>query len=83
MLKGSDRMPAKARLQKLEHLYLGGAQNSNGQAVSVETLLDVLICLYDECSSSNLRREKSVSDFVEFGECHLILCQYVIVFVDC
>ena len=63
-----DRAPARQRLKNLEQLYLRGVQNSHGQAVSVETLLDVLICLYDECSGSTLRREKSVSDFVEFGE---------------
>lgn len=69
MLKAGERIPAKERLKKLEQLYLRGVQNSNGQAVSVETLLDVLICLFDECSSSTLRREKSVSEFVEFGKC--------------
>jgi hypothetical protein len=37
----------------------------SGKIVSVETLLDVLVILYDECSNSSLRREKTVSDFLE------------------
>lgn len=62
-----DSMQAKERLQKLEQLYLSGVQQSANQAFSIETLLDILIVLYDECCSSTLRREKSVSEFVEFG----------------
>lgn len=33
--------------------------------MSVEALLDCLIVLYDECCNSSLRREKTVSDFIE------------------
>lgn len=40
--------------------------HANGQCFSTETLLDVLLVLYDECCNSSLRREKTVSDFVEF-----------------
>jgi serine/threonine-protein kinase MRCK len=40
-----------------------------GKLVSVETLLDALLIFYDECSTSSLRREKTVSDFLE-------LCTY-------
>lgn len=36
--------------------------------MSVETLLDILIVLYDECGNSTLRREKSVKDFLEWGK---------------
>lgn len=60
-------MQAKERLRQLEELYMSGGASSSGQAFSVETLLDILIVLYDECCSSTLRREKSVSEFVEFG----------------
>lgn len=61
-------MQARDRLQKLEQLYTNGVALSDGQAFSVETLLDILVVLYDECCSSTLRREKSVSEFVEFGK---------------
>ncbi|KAL9917053.1 serine/threonine-protein kinase Genghis Khan isoform X1 [Glossina fuscipes] len=37
----------------------------HGKAISVETLLDALLLLYDECSNSSLRREKTVSDFIK------------------
>lgn len=36
-----------------------------GKTLSVEALLDCLIALYDECCNSSLRREKTVSDFIE------------------
>jgi len=61
-------MQALERLRCLDELFLNGVANSDGHAFSVETLLDILIVLYDECCSSTLRREKSVSEFVKFGK---------------
>ncbi|KAK7103526.1 hypothetical protein V1264_018406 [Littorina saxatilis] len=58
---------AEERLRKLEQLYLNGVSKSNGLSLSVETLLDVFLVLYDECSSSTLRREKNISEFVDFA----------------
>lgn len=55
-------------MKKLEKLILDGPVQSNGQCFSVETLLDVLICLYDECINSPLRREKNSAEFLEWGE---------------
>ncbi|CAH2328550.1 serine threonine- kinase MRCK beta isoform X1 [Pelobates cultripes] len=60
-------MSAKVRLKKLEQLLLDGPQRNEG-AISVETLLDVLICLYTECSTSTLRRDKYVSEFLEWAK---------------
>lgn len=57
---------AEHRLQELERLFLAGPGEAAGQAFSVETLLDVLLVLFDECTNSSLRREKTVSDFIEF-----------------
>lgn len=42
---------------------------SPGRSLSIESLLDSLLVLYDECCGSSLRREKTVSDFIE-------LCEY-------
>ena len=64
------------RLKELEQLYLKGVKNGKGCSLSFETLLDSMIVLYDECCSSTLRREKSVSDFVEFGKYGLCLRTY-------
>ncbi|XP_067097324.1 serine/threonine-protein kinase MRCK beta isoform X1 [Osmerus mordax] len=58
-------MSAKVRLKKLEQLLLDGTQK-NASSLSVETLLDILICLYNECSNSPLKREKHVTDFLEW-----------------
>lgn len=38
---------------------------TSNKILSVESLLDCLIVLYDECQNSSLRREKTVSEFLE------------------
>ncbi|BFZ07324.1 hypothetical protein BsWGS_10363 [Bradybaena similaris] len=58
-------MSAEKRLKHLEDVFLKGAAKSNGLALSVESLLDSFIVLYDECNSAGLRREKNISEFVE------------------
>lgn len=59
---------AEARLRELESVFLGGPIQGQGKCLSVETLLDVLLVLYAECCNSSLRREKTVTEFIEFGE---------------
>ncbi|XP_048829940.1 serine/threonine-protein kinase MRCK alpha isoform X6 [Brienomyrus brachyistius] len=61
-------MSGEVRLKKLEQLLLDGPAQCAGQRCSVETLLDVLLCLYDECSNSPLRREKNVLDFLHWAK---------------
>ncbi|CAI5683127.1 unnamed protein product [Oreochromis niloticus] len=61
-------MSGEVRLKKLEKLILDGPAQSNGQCLSVETLLDILVCLYDECNISPLRREKNVLEFLEWAK---------------
>lgn len=39
--------------------------STQGKSMSVEALLDCLLVLYDECCNSSLRREKTVTDFIE------------------
>ncbi|XP_074852559.1 serine/threonine-protein kinase MRCK beta isoform X2 [Carettochelys insculpta] len=61
-------MSAKVRLKKLEQLLLDGPRR-NESALSVETLLDLLVGLYAECSrDSPLRRDRYVSDFLEWAK---------------
>uniref|UniRef100_A0A8C5NGU1 Serine/threonine-protein kinase MRCK alpha n=1 Tax=Gouania willdenowi TaxID=441366 RepID=A0A8C5NGU1_GOUWI len=59
-------MSGEVRLKKLEKLILDGPAQSNGQCLSVETLLDILVCLYDECNNSPLRREKNILEFLDW-----------------
>ncbi|KAG7206781.1 hypothetical protein KM043_000694 [Ampulex compressa] len=56
------------RLRQLESLFIGGPVQGGrvGHTFSIETLIDILLVLYDECCNSSLRREKTVSDFIEF-----------------
>ncbi|XP_031435563.1 serine/threonine-protein kinase MRCK alpha isoform X2 [Clupea harengus] len=61
-------MSGEVRLKKLEKLVLDGPVQSNGQCFSVETLLDILICLYDECINSPLRREKNIAEFLDWAK---------------
>lgn len=42
--------------------------------LSVESLLDCLIVLYDECQNSSLRREKTVSEFLELRKSIALSC---------
>lgn len=61
-------MDIEQRVKKLESDYLKGVRNSGNQALSIETLLDALIVMYDELNGSTLRREKNITDFVSWGE---------------
>lgn len=72
-------MSGEVRLKKLEKLILDGPAHSNGQCLSVETLLDILVCLYDECNNSPLRREKNVLEFLEWGK----KLSYCLDFINC
>ncbi|XP_030576950.1 LOW QUALITY PROTEIN: serine/threonine-protein kinase MRCK beta [Archocentrus centrarchus] len=56
-------MSAQERLNRLEGLLL--EQKAAG-CLSVETLLDLLLCIYTECSNSPLKREKHITDFLEW-----------------
>ncbi|XP_030561218.1 serine/threonine-protein kinase Genghis Khan [Drosophila novamexicana] len=42
--------------------------NFKSHQFSIDALLDTFILLYDECSNSSLRREKSVSDFLKLAK---------------
>ncbi|XP_006897808.1 PREDICTED: serine/threonine-protein kinase MRCK alpha-like isoform X3 [Elephantulus edwardii] len=61
-------MSGEVRLRQLEQFILDGPAQTNGQCFSVETLLDILICLYDECSNSPLRREKNILEYLKWAK---------------
>ncbi|KAM3852259.1 serine/threonine-protein kinase MRCK alpha isoform 4-T4 [Vipera latastei] len=61
-------MSGEVRLRQLEQFILDGPTQTNGQCFSVESLLDILICLYDECNNSPLRREKNILEFLEWAK---------------
>jgi len=63
----------EGRLKQLEKLYStskGSFINNDGQrkVFSVETLLDILLVLFDECNTPLLKREKHVADFLEIAK---------------
>ncbi|NWR47468.1 MRCKA kinase, partial [Regulus satrapa] len=61
-------MSGEVRLKQLEQFILDGPTQTNGQCFSVETLLDILICLYDECNNSPLRREKNILEYLDWAK---------------
>ena len=64
------------RLRLLEALFLGGPISAHeAKCFSTETLLDVLLVLFSECNQSSLRKEKTVTEFIDLGT-------YVIKFLD-
>lgn len=77
MVTREERDPS-IRVKELESLFLSGpltraaapmlVDGDGPCAFSIETLLDVLLLLYDECCNSSLRREKTVNDFLAFGK---------------
>ena len=60
---------AELRLKTLETIFTERQLSGNGQdeVYSVETLLDSLLVLYNECCLSSFKREKTVAEFVEAG----------------
>lgn len=65
--RGLTGLPGYERLKQLEQIYLQGVP-IDSNTFSLESLLDVLVCLYDECCSTTLRKEKTVAEFVDFGK---------------
>ncbi|XP_044144484.1 LOW QUALITY PROTEIN: serine/threonine-protein kinase MRCK alpha [Bufo gargarizans] len=62
-------MSGEVRLRRLEQLMLAGpGVRGAGGWMSVESLLDALLCLYDECCGSPLRRDKNISDYIEWAK---------------
>jgi len=60
---------AERRLQILEQLYTAPCNRAVPREIfSVETLLDILIVLYDECNTNVMKRDKRVVDFLDIGE---------------
>ena len=70
-------MSGEVRLKQLEQFILDGPTQTNGQCFSVETLLDILICLYDECNNSPLRREKNILEYLEWGKFECVYFVYI------
>jgi len=62
-------MDVSSRYGELDSVFLRRAsQPADKDAFySVETLLDSLMVLYQECCSSSMRRERTISEFVESG----------------
>jgi len=65
MAEGDSCRRVEQRLKNLEHLVFGN--DAAEDYLSIELLLDALVVLYDECCHSTLRKEKTVSDFIEKG----------------
>uniref|UniRef100_A0A8C5WER1 non-specific serine/threonine protein kinase n=1 Tax=Leptobrachium leishanense TaxID=445787 RepID=A0A8C5WER1_9ANUR len=61
-------MSVEKRLKELEDMFLRGPQAPGAVTLSVETLVDVLLCLCQECNAAPLRRDKNVAEFLAWAE---------------
>lgn len=59
-----EQLITNTNANKLKDLQVW-PMNETSKILSVESLLDCLIVLFDECQNSSLRREKTVSEFLE------------------
>ncbi|XP_061559597.1 serine/threonine-protein kinase MRCK beta isoform X2 [Phycodurus eques] len=59
----SSAQAAPVRLKRLEEMLLDRTPSG---CLSVETLLDLLVCVHSECSNCPLKREKHVTDFLDW-----------------
>lgn len=57
-------MGLEQRMTHLERIIVGGPPE---QCLSIDTLVDILLVLYTECCNSSLRRETTVSHFIDWG----------------
>jgi serine/threonine-protein kinase MRCK len=64
----SSLSEAEVRQKTLESLFSEKSSTSQDESFSIETLLDSLVVLYDECRSSSFKREKTVTEFIDNGE---------------
>jgi hypothetical protein len=66
---GKSLKDGDERLRELEALFLEGPESAHeAKALSTETLLDILLILFNECCNSSLRKEKTLTDFIELGK---------------
>lgn len=71
-------MDVSSRYVELDTIFLRRASQPADKDTfySVETLLDSLVVLYQECCSSSMRRERTIAEFVESGN-------QLLMYVDC
>ncbi|XP_075451595.1 serine/threonine-protein kinase MRCK alpha isoform X6 [Ascaphus truei] len=60
-------MSGEVRLRQLERLVLDGP-GPGGGCVSVESLLDSLLCLYEECCASPLRTDRHLQHYLQWAK---------------
>ena len=67
-------MDVSSRYGELDTIFLRrGSQPADKDGFySVETLLDSLMVLYQECCSSSMRRERTITEFVDSGTYYLV-----------
>lgn len=65
MSAAQDAQAAPVRLKRLEEML---AEGTAPGCLSLETLLDLLLCVSSECANCPLKREKHVTDFLDWGK---------------
>ena len=60
-------MNMDARVSELKRHILNYTLN-DPSVMSIDGLLDAFVTIYDECCSPNIREEKVIGEFLEYGE---------------
>ena len=61
-------MALAERVSSLDSMFLRKHVRVGGTAFTVDSLIDCLLLLYDECVRSSLSKEKTLQGFVKFGK---------------
>lgn len=57
----------KERVSRVDNMFLRNHIRVGGTAFTVDSLVDCLLLLYDECVRSSLSKDKTLQGFVKFG----------------
>jgi len=62
----NNNINIESRFEEVKRLILNYSINDS-TVLSIDGLLDALLVLYDECCNATLKREKTIIEFLEYG----------------
>jgi serine/threonine-protein kinase MRCK len=62
----NNNINIESRFEEIKRLILNYSTNDS-TVLSIDGLLDALLVLYDECCNATLKREKTIIEFLEYG----------------
>jgi len=62
----NNNINIESRFEEVKRLILNYSINDS-TVLSIDGLLDALLVLYDECCNATFKREKTIIEFLEYG----------------